>query len=293
MFNGTERRFMIHRSLLYVPGDRPDRLEGAPSRGADAVIIDWEDGVAVDRRDAARGTSLEWLNSPSRASCDIWVRVDAASLRADITELDGIAISGVIVPDARPETVAEAAAALAHGETDELPPRAVIALIESAAGVLDAPRTAGVERVHRLGIGRADLTADLRWSLPADAHELAGIYAQIVVASAAAGLAAPIAPTSIEFRDPDEVARTTAWFAARGFRGRTAIHPAQIPAIHRGLAPSADELAHARDVMRTYRVAQACGSGGGLDARGAFVDRAVARIAADVLARGGEPVEHL
>ena len=89
------------RSYLYTPGDRPDRLGRAPSRGADAVIADLEDAVAPSRKVLARSQVREWLEAgeqASNSSVQRWVRINAETAAEDIDAVVTAALTGVMVP---------------------------------------------------------------------------------------------------------------------------------------------------------------------------------------------------
>lgn len=272
------------RSYLYVPGIEPDRLAKSPGRGADAVIADLEDAVAVDAKAAARETVATWLASLSASAVQIWVRINARSPVDDIAVLTGTA-AGVVVPKADRALLERVDAVLADRERDLGLPRgsfAVLPLIESAVGLLDLPAVAAGPRVHRVGIGEADLIGELGLRPGTERAELAPIRLQTVVASAAAGIRAPVAPTSTDFRDLATFRTTSHALLALGFRGRTAVHPAQVPVINEVFTPTVEEVGAARALVELF---EAAGSGVVVDERGRMVDEAVARSAREVLSR--------
>jgi citrate lyase subunit beta/citryl-CoA lyase len=272
------------RSYLYVPGIEPDRLAKSPGRGADAVIADLEDAVAVDAKAAARETVATWLASLSASAVQIWVRINARSPVDDIAVLTGTA-AGVVVPKADRALLERVDAVLADRERDLGLPRgsfAVLPLIESAVGLLDLPAVAAGPRVHRVGIGEADLIGELGLRPGTERAELAPIRLQTVVASAAAGIRAPVAPTSTDFRDLATFRTTSHALLALGFRGRTAVHPAQVPVINEVFTPTVEEVGAARALVELF---EAAGSGVVVDERGRMVDEAVVRSAREVLSR--------
>lgn len=278
------------RSYLYVPGDRPDRLAGALSRGADALIIDLEDAVARAAKDHARETVTRWLAGlpAGGAAGQLWIRVNADLAAADISAVTA-AVTGVVVPKAEPALLAAVAGLLAareqqagldHGRLRVLP------LVETAAGLLQVTSLAAAPRVIRLGIGEADLAAELGLRPGPGREELAPIRLQLVIASAAAGIAAPVAPTATDFRDLAALRSSTRALLRLGFRARTAIHPAQLPVINEVFTPSPEEVGRARRLVAALEAAERDGAGVTVDENGAMVDVAVARSAREVLARG-------
>jgi citrate lyase subunit beta/citryl-CoA lyase len=263
------------RSYLYVPGDRADRLLGARTRGADALIVDLEDAVAPANKQAARELVADWLTP--EPGPQVWVRINAESTTDDLAAVVRPGLDGVVVPKADPDVLAAVDARLTALGSDA----AVLPLVESAAGLVRVAEIAAAPRVLRLGIGEADLIADLGLRPGPDRAELAPVRLQVVVASAAAGIARPVGATSTDFRDTDAFRESARTLARQGFRGRTAIHPAQVPVIHEVFTPTDDEVATARDVLDRF---DAAGGGGAVDARGRFIDAAVVRSAREVVA---------
>lgn len=301
---------MSGRSYLYVPGDQPAKLERALEKGADALIVDLEDGVAPSSKAEARTTVAAWLarlpvgptgptgSAPPR---EVWVRINplgSAPLGAWTDDLDatvGPALDGICL--AKCQSAAEATALDdALGEREDrlgLPAGSIriSALVESASGLLDAPAIATLPRVDRLQLGEADLTAELGISAGHDESELLALRTAVVVASAAAGLEGPIGPVSTDFRDLEAFRAGTERLKRLGFRGRAVIHPAQIPVVNEAFTPSPSEEAAARAIVECFDAAVANGNGVVVDDGGRMVDEAVVRAARRVLAQAGR-AEH-
>lgn len=279
------------RSYLYVPGDQRDLLDRVGTRGADAVIVDLEDAVAVSAKTTARSTVADWL-STRRISSDVWVRVNAESVEEDLDAVVGSAVHGVVVPKAEPDLLQEVDSCLSRLEASRQVerPLALIGLVETACGLLTAREVAASPRVHRLGIGEADLLAELRVLPSAMREELTSLRLQVVVASAAAGIGAPIAPTSTDFRDLDALRRSTETLLGLGFRARTAIHPAQLATINQVFTPSAEQTERAQRVVEAYEAALRQGTGVVTDEHGHMVDVAVVRSSREVLERSARAV---
>lgn len=272
---------MTPRSYLYVPADQPTRLAGAAARGADALIVDLEDAVPLAHKESARAAAAAYL-----ASGSAWVRVNATSVTEDVAAVaHQPGLLGLVVPKAE--------AALLF-QVDELladrPGLPVLALIETARGVrtLDAVVTA--PRVVRLGLGEADLAGELHLRPGPDREELWPIRSEVVVASAAAGLAPPTGPVHTATRDEEGLRRTTELLLRQGFRARTAITPTQLPVINEVFTPTEAEIREARATVALLSDE----TGVAVDAAGRMIDRAVLRTATEVLSRqvtanGSEP----
>jgi citrate lyase subunit beta / citryl-CoA lyase len=246
-------------TALYVPGDRPDRFDKAAASGADAVILDLEDAIAPARRAAARDHVAAWL--ASRPDADVQVRIgsldDLAALPSDVA----IRLPKVESPV----------------DVDAVGERDVHALIETALGVERAYAIASHPRVVSIGLGEADLAADLGI---VDESALAWIRVRAVVAARAAGLPAPMMSAYTDVADLDGLAVSCALGRSLGMVGRTAIHPRQLPVIAAAFAPTDAELAWAKEVLA---VLDGAATGVATLASGAMVDAAMARRARTLL----------
>ncbi|MTD15760.1 CoA ester lyase [Nakamurella sp. YIM 132087] len=278
-------------SYLYVPGDAPARFAGALTKGADALVLDLEDGVAPAAKEAAVAAVAAFLQQPGGiGEPQIWVRIDPSRIGTDLPLLVHPRLAGLFVP--KPEdprdlleldvrlSGLESAAGLAEGTVGLVP------LIESAAGLLAVAAIARCPRVRRLGMGEADLRAQLRLLPGPDEIELLPARSAVVVAAAAAGLPAPIGSTSTDFRDLDRLAVTTARLRALGFGARTAIHPAQLPVLRATFTPDEAAIAAARALVDEFRRADADGRGAVVGADGTMIDLAVVRAAQTLLGPG-------
>jgi citrate lyase subunit beta/citryl-CoA lyase len=180
---------------------------------------------------------------------------------------------------------AEQAAGLAEGSIRVVP------LLESAAGILSARAIAQERRVLQLGLGELDLCAEVGIEPSVDERELLPVRIQVVLASAAAGLASPIGPVSTDFRDLTALRRSTDALRRVGFGSRWAIHPAQVPVINQMFTPSPVEVEAARRLVERYDGALDHGVGVCVDEDGHMVDEAVVRAARRTLARARRTAE--
>ena len=191
---------MSARSHLYVPANDLERLTKALGRGADALIVDLEDGVAPGDKDLARQNLVSFLNELN-SEVEIWVRVNPenSALEADLASAVHNNCRGIVL--AKATTLAEiknldslvSELEKSRGITK---PLEVSALIESAAGVFNAQAIATGPRVTRLQLGEADLRADLGTSGSAGETTTQFARSMAVFASAAAGINPPLAAVS-------------------------------------------------------------------------------------------------
>lgn len=260
----TWKRLQDARSFLFVPGDRPGRFRKAEESGADVAVLDLEDAVSVGNRDMALQEVIAWLAAMGRAV----VRIRAGQ---DVTPLKGLpGLLGVMVPKAeRPEHVTSVHETLG---------RPVIALVESAAGVLAASSLASAHGVARLAFGELDLAADIG----AQPNQRAMLMARstLVLASRASGLPGPLDGVTTKFDDDAGLAQDLRAAMELGMTGKLLIHPRQVAVVHDIFHPGDDDVAWAR------RVVGSINSGGGVTTvDGSMVDAPVLRRAHTILDR--------
>lgn len=282
------------RSTLYAPGDQPEKLTKAVLRSADGVICDLEDAVAPANKEAARALVTEFIRAQSTTGPALLVRINWGDLGIeDLRTLIpgcGSNIAALYVP--KVSTVDELTRV--DAELDLLERQCglergsipVVALLETARGILDARHIAEAPRVRRLAIGEADLAADLGIELtPGDERELLTARAAVVLASAAAGIEPPVGPVSTDFRDLDALRSSTEHLRRMGFRGRSCIHPAQVDVVNEVFTPTGPEVERAERLVRLYDGAVAAGRGVIADDGGKMIDEAVVRSARRVVAQ--------
>lgn len=264
----------VPTTYLYVPGDRPERFAKALASGTGAVILDLEDAVALTVKDDARAAVADHLRSPAGA-VEQWVRLNTGDRgRDDLAAVAGLpGLTGVVAPKAT------AASLAGLREVAEVPR---LALIESAASLLELPAIASSADVVALAMGEVDLAADLGIDPSPDERELWPLRMQVVVTSAAHGLRSPIGPVHRALDDDEGLRASTTALRRAGFESRQAIHPAQVATIDEVLSPTADEVAEAEALLR---LVDAAGGGVCVDERGRMIDEAVLRSARRTLAR--------
>ncbi len=269
------------RAFLVFPGDDARKRERALASGADAVVMDLEDGVPPDRKGAARDALVAFAAGDASSARLVRVNDPLTALGAD--DLAALAALpgeiAVVVPKAGPAALDRAA------ETG----RPLVALVEDACGLRDAFALAAHPAVAALGLGSADLRAALGL-VPDDAGaELLYARSLVVVASAAAGIRAPLDGPCLAVRDLAMLERETRTARGLGLGGKLCIHPEQVPAVRRSFAPSAGEVDQARRIVAEWERMVAEGVAVGL-VDGVLVDRPVAQRARTVVesAEGSE-----
>ncbi|WDZ83269.1 HpcH/HpaI aldolase/citrate lyase family protein [Micromonospora cathayae] len=278
---------MVPRSWLYVPGHSTRMLGKAAGVGADAIIADLEDAVPAAQRPTARAVVADWLDAGAAGAADAWVRVSPDALEQDVAAAVRPGLTGVVVAKVDgPALLTHLDALITALEAERGLPAGRIAVsprVESARGLRRIDAIAAAPRVLLLGLGEADLSADLGLRPGPDGLELLPARFEAVAASAAAGLAAPVGPATVDYRDTERLRAGTAALRRLGFSGRTAIHPAQVPVINEVFTPTAEEVAEAERIIAAY--ADGGGGAAAVSGTGTMVDEAVARSARAVLAR--------
>jgi citrate lyase subunit beta/citryl-CoA lyase len=264
----------VDRSYLFAPGHNEKLLEKVFDAGADAVILDLEDAVPADAKDTARAMVADALTEHPA-----WVRINASQTPPAADDLAAVAAlaHGVRIP--KVESVSDV-----RWVAERAPGKPLLCAIETAKGVANAIRIAEEPSVELLALGGIDLQKDLGVAnLGAPLH-----YARshLVVAARAAGIAPPIDSVYPYLGDNEGLRREAAWSRSLGFFGKSAVHPAQLPAIHAVFAPHADEVQWAQEVLAAFDAS----SGAAVRLpTGEFVDLPVAERARNVLQLSREP----
>jgi citrate lyase subunit beta / citryl-CoA lyase len=262
------------RSLLFVPGDRPDRMEKALKAGADALILDLEDGVAPAAKPEARRAVASFL--AAHAGAQLWVRVnplDGAEIDQDLEAVAPADPYGIVLPKAEGgASVAELSRRLA--DLGNSTARIFAIATETPAAIFQLGTYGGQDRLAALSWGAEDLPAAVGavTSREADGsftppYELA--RSLCLFGAVAAGVA-PIETVYPAFRDPDGLKAFAGRARRDGFTGMMAIHPDQVAAINAAFTPSESEVEHARRVVEAFAANPGAGA---LSLEGRMIDR--------------------
>lgn len=277
-------------SYLYVPGDSGEMLNRAETRGADAVIADLEDGVAAAGKSLARDQVREWMSVTTLGPTERWTSLNSGDQGlGDLAHVFGPGLRGVCLPKVSSlddvERVDRILVDLEKSADRTTGDVRIMPIIESADAVANLTEIAGGPRVHRLQIGELDLAADLGMEPGRDELELLPVRSAVAAVSAARLLVPPVGAVSAEVRDLPVLETSTRRLRRLGFYGRAAIHPAQIPIIHRVFEVTAHEIAAARRLLSSFDAASSAGDGATLDENGRMIDEAVVRRSRMIIAR--------
>jgi citrate lyase subunit beta / citryl-CoA lyase len=281
------------RSMLFVPGDRPERFEKAVASGADAVIFDLEDAVAPAARAKARHDIAHFLRNAPR-DLPLWVRINPIANADSIEDLAAVVSArpdGILLPKARNgddlRRLDHWLEALEVTHLHEQGSIKVIALVtESAGALLHAATFAHTPaRVTGFTWGAEDLAADIgAASNRTDTGEYEFAFrvarAFCLLMAAAAGVAA-IDTIDANFRDAAALEQRARTARRDGFVGMLAIHPLQVPVIHAAFSPSLEEIDWARRVFEAFASSPGKGT---LALDGRMIDRPHLKQAERILA---------
>jgi citrate lyase beta subunit len=267
--NPPERSPHLRRSFLFVPGSEERKLAKAAGLGADAVVLDLEDGVAATRKAEARTRVLTYLRAQDGQAIEWLIRVNSfgtSDFEADLETGVRAGPDALVIPKVDSvETLQLVDAHLTEAEHASARPAGslkVFALIESARGILNAHTIAtATSRLLGLMLGHVDLSRDLGISAGrAGEGILYHARCQLVLAARAAGVDV-VDTVYLNIRDQEGLRAEAAQAAALGFTGKLAIHPAQVPIIHEAFTPSAERAHRAERVLEIWRQAEAEGRG--------------------------------
>jgi citrate lyase subunit beta/citryl-CoA lyase len=258
----------ILRSLLFVPGNRPNMFEKALGFSPDVFVPDLEDSVPTDEKANARAVAASFLAKLSDTGSLVIPRVnslDTGLLEQDLAAIITPKIYGLSI--GKVQTVQEIAeicgliepleqkAGLAAGRLKLIP------WIESAKAIVNADEIcSSSKRIIAVAFGAEDFTNDMGIERTDDDSEIAYARSAVCIAARAADVVALDTPY-FGFRDTDGLQRDANTAKKQGFKGKFAIHPAQIDIINATFSPSPQEVEHAKRVLAAFEAAEHQGRG--------------------------------
>ena len=257
------------RTALFVPGSRPDRVDKAAKSGADAIIIDLEDAVALSEKAIARPKVREKILE--HVNKEIIVRVNGLDSGFIQEDLEAVIVEGlgcIIVPKVEDkEHVREIHRLLLAVEKEKgMEPGAIaiIPLIESARAIenvfeIVSERTLPA-RLFTVAFGAADYTLDMGIEITREGTELFYPRSRIPIACRAADIDPPLdTPFMIDLKDREALKADARRAKQLGFQGKLCIHPNQIEPCHEVFSPTREEILYAERVIQAFDEAEARG----------------------------------
>ncbi len=266
-----------NRTYLFAPGNHERRVEKAMGLGADVVILDLEDAVAISEKKSTRNLINKTLDQPR--NCAVFVRVNAYDTEfcyGDICSIVSENLDGIVLPklesleDLRSIdwllTNLEKERGLPHRSIDLMP------IIETAGGLVNIREMANADtRVRRLAFGGGDYTRDLgmQWTLKED--ELLPVRSEMVLASRFGKLEPPVDTVFIHIKEHDAFMASCLNILGLGFQGKMCIHPDQVPVTNEIFTPSVDEVRWSKRIISEFGEAEKAGIAS-IQIDGYFVD---------------------
>lgn len=270
-------RVHANRTYLFAPGNHERRVEKAIGLGADVVILDLEDAVAVSEKKSTRNLINKTLEQPR--NCAAFVRVNAYDTEfcyGDICSIVSENLDGIVLPKLESVedlksvdwllTNLEKERGLPHRSIDLMP------IIETAGGLVNIREMASSDtRVQRLAFGGGDYTRDLGmgWTLKED--ELLPVRSEMVLASRFGKLEPPVDTVFIHIKEHDAFRASCVNILGLGFQGKMCIHPDQVLVTNEIFTPSADEVSWSKRIISEFGEAEKSGIAS-IQIDGYFVD---------------------
>ena len=270
-------RVHANRSYLFAPGNHERRVEKALGLGADVVILDLEDAVAISEKKSTRELINKTLEQPR--NCAVFVRVNAYDTEfcyGDICSIVSENLDGIVLP--KLESLEdlrsidwllcnlEQERGLPNGSIDLMP------IIETAVGLVNIREIARADtRVKRLAFGGGDYTRDLgmEWTLKED--ELLPVRSEMVLASRFGKLEPPVDTVFIHIKEHDAFRSSCLNILGLGFQGKMCIHPDQVPVTNETFTPDPEEVKWSQRVIDEFAKAEKAGIAS-IQIDGYFVD---------------------
>ena len=276
---------MNYRTLLFIPGNNPGMLQSSDILGADGIIIDLEDAVALTEKDAARILVREYLLT-FKPEGNYFIRInplDSPYFYDDLEAIKDLDITGLVLPKASVESMTALEDYLDKNDLDF----EVIALIENAMGLetaLDIVRAS--KRIVGLFLGAEDLTLDLGAKRTKESKEIEYARSKIIAAAKAAGIQALDTP----FTDTDDLEGLkidTRNAKDLGMTGKTVISPRHVDMINQVFTPTQEEIDYALRVVEGVKGAKEKGLGA-FSLEGKMIDAPIIKRALNVLKTSGD-----
>ena len=284
----------LYRSMLFVPGHRAAWISKAPKFGADAILLDLEDGVPIAEKVTARATVHAGIAELHEQKVATFVRVnalDTALTSDDIEAIVSPGLDGIMVPKIeKAEEVTRIDAWLEHFERKagmRLGSVEILAMPETALGMQNAPAIARASPrigcvANGIGARSGDVTKAIGYKWTPEGFEMLHIMSHVLLANRAAGIEYPLSAGVLEVKDLDQVRRQMQRLREIGYRGMVLIHPSAIPIANELFAPSVEEIEWHKGVLRAVAEGEQVGSSA-VTYDGMMVDYAHVRNALDFL----------
>lgn len=289
----------MRRSMLFLPGNTPNIIVNGDALGADNVILDLEDAVSPDQKDAARILVRNAIKAIGFDNVELTVRInslDTPYWKDDLEEIVPLSpdlIMPTKVNSAQDVLTLDAAIAGIEKKSGlDVGTVKLIPLIETAQGLENAAAIAAAcPRVAAIFLGAEDLTADLRCPRTKEGTEIFYARSRMVSAARAAGVDVYDTPFT-DVNDDEGIVRDAQFARSMGFTGKACISPRHVRAVNEAFSPTQKEIDYAYEVLEAIRQAKEQGRGA-ISLHGKMIDKPIVLRAEQTIAmaeaiKGGE-----
>ena len=278
------------RALLYMPGDSRPKIEKALSLGVDCICMDMEDGTAYNRKEKAREVIAKALQELDFGSSEKLIRINGVGTGLEDDDLSMTLPhhpDGVVIPKAESlsqiEWLSDKIEAMELSQDWELNSVRILAVIESAQGLVNLKEIATHPRLDALIFGAEDYAASIGATRTRGGQEVLFARSQVVLHAAANELQA-IDVVFVNFKDVINLKIDAMLGAQMGFAGKQIIHPNQVASVHEAYSPSDAEIDYAQRLLGAFEIAEAEGAGA-IDFEGKMIDMPLVKSARQVIER--------
>lgn len=278
----------LRRTMLFVPGNNPGMLKDAGLYGADSLMFDLEDAVAISEKDSARFLVYNAIKTLDYGDTEIVVRINGLDNPFGKEDIEAVVRAGVdVIRLPKTETKEDILAVEAIIEQVErkigrLGQTRMMAAVESAIGVINAYSIAACsKRLMGIALGAEDYVTNLKTKRYPDGMELIGARSQIVIAARAAGIYA-LDTVYSNVDDMEGFKREVGLIKQLGFDGKSVINPKQIKPVHEIYSPTEQEIKKSIDIVKAAKDAKEKGLGV-ISLNGKMIDKPIIERADRVL----------
>lgn len=279
----------MRRSMLFLPGNTPNMIINGDSLGADCIILDLEDAVSPDEKDAARLLVSSAIKNLGFNGVEVTVRINSIDTdywKADLDAIIPLKPDLIMPPKSSCaediKTIDDYITKVESENGIEIGTVKLIPLIETALGVENAFNIATAShRVTALFLGGEDLTADLRCKRTKQGNEINYARTRLVCAARAAGIDVYDTPFT-DVNDDEGIILDAEYAKSLGFSGKSAIAPRHVRAINEVFSPSLKDIQYAKDVFEAIRMGKEQGKGA-VSLRGKMIDKPIVERARQTL----------
>lgn len=274
------------RTLLFVPGNRPDRFDKALNAGADFICIDLEDAILPAQKDIARQNALDYYPCIKEHSCTIAVRINGLDTQDGLRDLLALAAmptlpKALLIPKVCNQRDLNIIASILGNSIESC---WIFALLETPEGISNASSIANNKYVDALMFGSADWSSECGCDM--SNYSLQTPRSQIVQAAAQAGIVA-LDGAWLDFNDETGLQRESLTINNMGFCGKPVLHPKQIAAVHDAFMPDESAINFASSVLSAFEKDR----DGVLLVNGRMIDKPVVKAAQRTMQLANAPVK--